>query len=130
MNYLIVSNNPLAKENIKDMFFVNGSYEDVLIKVRDLVYEGVELVSHPLTASMRMLYSPYRSIILGNKNNKVDPFHMETIENSIIDYRKNLKNRKVDWKNKDDYAFVDYELLKSTFRDLEVDINKIQIIRR
>ena len=130
MNYLIVSNNPLVRLDFENMIFVEGSYEDVLIKVRDLVYEGVELVSHPLTASMRMLYSPYRSIILGNKNNKVDPFHMETIENSIIDYRKNLKNRKVDWKNKDDYAFVDYELLKSTFRDLEVDINKIQIIRR
>ena len=125
MNYLIVSNNPLVRLDFENMIFVEGSYEDVLIKVRDLVYEGVELVSHPLTASMRMLYSPYRSIILGNKNNKVDPFHMETIENSIIDYRKNLKNRKVDWKNKDDYAFVDYELLKSTFRDLEVDINKI-----
>ena len=125
MNYLIVSNNPLVRLDCENMIFVEGSYEDVLIKVRDLVYEGVELVSHPLTASMRMLYSPYRSIILGNKNNKVDPFHMETIENSIIDYRKNLKNRKVDWKNKDDYAFVDYELLKSTFRDLEVDINKI-----
>lgn len=125
MNYLIISNNPLAKENIKDMFFVNGSYEDVLIKVRDLVYEGVELISHPLTASMRMLYSPYRSIILGMKNSKVDPFHMEIIENSIIDYRKNLKNRKVDWENEKDYGLIDYELLKSTLRDLEVDINKI-----
>ncbi len=125
MNYLIVSNNPLVRLDFENMIFVEGSYEDVLIKVRDLVYEGVELISHPLTASMRMLYSPYRSIILGNKNAKVDPFHMEIIENSIIDYRKNLKDRKVDWKNKDDYAFVDYELLKSTFRDLEVDINKI-----
>lgn len=125
MNYLIVSNNPLVRLDFENMIFVEGSYEDVLIKVRDLVYEGEELVSHPLTASIRMLYSPYRSIILGNKNSKVDPFHMEIIENSIIDYRKNLKDRKVDWKNKDDYALIDYELLKSTFRDLEVDINRI-----
>ena len=67
MNYLIVSNNPLVRLDFENMIFVEGSYEDVLIKVRDLVYEGVELISHPLTASMRMLYSPYRSIILGNK---------------------------------------------------------------
>ncbi len=40
---------------------------DVLIKVRDLVHEGVELVSHPLGASIRMLFSPYRSIVVGGR---------------------------------------------------------------
>lgn len=124
MKYLIVSNNPLIKD-LKNVIWVEGSYENVLIKVRDMVYEGVDLISHPLNASMRMLYSPYRSILVGDKNPKIDPFQIEIIENSIIDYKKNLEHRNVDWKNEKDYATIDYELLKSTLMDLEVDINKI-----
>ena len=124
MKYLIVTNNPLVNKESDNVCFVEGSYEDVLIKVRDLVYEGVELVSHPLGASMRILFSPYRSIIVGQKNKEMNLFHVETIENSIINYRKNLKSRKVDWVHADDYALIDNELLKSTFRDLEVDFNK------
>ena len=127
LKYLIVTNNQLVKKQFDDICFIEGSYEDVLIKVRDLVYEGVELVSHPLGASLRMLFSPYRSIIVGQKNNTIDFFHVETIENSIINYRKNLEARKVDWVHSDDYALIDNELLKSTFKDLEVDFNKIQI---
>ncbi len=94
MKYLIITNNPLIGEDAENIVFVEGSYENVLIKVRDLVYEGIELLSHPLNASMRMLYSPYRSIILGEKNFKIDPFHIEIIENSIIDYRKKFRKQK------------------------------------
>lgn len=125
MKYLIVTNNPLLKRKSDNLYFVEGSYEDVLIKVRDLVYEGVELISHPLGASMRMMFSPYRSIILGEKSKEINLFHVETMENSIINYRKNLKARKLDWVHADDYALIDNELLKSTFKDLEVDFNKI-----
>ena len=112
------------QKQLDNVRFVEGSYEDVLIKVRDLVYKGVELVSHPLGASIRMLYSPYRSVIVGQKNNTIDPFHIETIENSIINYRNNLKARKVDWQHEEDYALIDNELLKSTLKDLEVNYNK------
>lgn len=124
MKYIVVTNNPLVEKQIKNLCFLEGSYEDVLIKVRDLVYEGVELVSHPLGASMRMLFSPYRSIVVGRKNESIDFFHVETIENSIINYRKNLEHRKVDWVHADDYALIDNELLKSTLKDLEINFNK------
>lgn len=123
MKYRIVTNNPLVKLELENLYFVEGSYEDVLIKVRDLIYEGIELISHPLGASMRMLYSPYRSIIVGGKNKTIDLYHIETIENSILNYRKNLKFRKVDWANRDDYALIDSELLKSTLSDLEINFN-------
>ena len=123
LKYRIVTNNPLVKLELENLYFVEGSYEDVLIKVRDLIYEGIELISHPLGASMRMLYSPYRSIIVGGKNKTIDLYHIETIENSILNYRKNLKFRKVDWANRDDYALIDSELLKSTLSDLEINFN-------
>lgn len=114
----------MVKKEYEDLYYVEGSYEDVLVKVRDLVYEGVELISHPLGASMRMLYSPYRSIVVGQNKKTIDPFHMEIIENSIMNYKKNLEARKIDWVHADDYALIDNELLKSTLKDLEVNFNK------
>lgn len=59
-----------------------------------------------------MFYSPYRSIIIGEKN-KIDSFHIETIESSILNYKKSMGVRKPDIKNKNDYALIDSELLKS-----------------
>ncbi|MGO3169315.1 GrdX family protein [Senegalia sp. (in: firmicutes)] len=108
----MVTNNPKVKEEFKNMEFIEGSFLDVLIRVRDLVYRGHELITHPLGASIRMIYSPYRSIIIGRKND-IDSFHIETIENSILNYKKNMEVRKPDNKNKNDYALIDSELLKS-----------------
>lgn len=119
MNYIIVTNNPIVKNEYNNAFFVKGTFEDVLIKVRDLVYEGYELVSHPLAASIRMLFSPFRSVIISEKNNKISFYYVETIENSIINYRKHVKMRKTDMKNADDYALIDNELLKSALRELK-----------
>ncbi len=114
MEYKIVTNNPLVKEKYKNIYFVDGSYEDVLVKVRDLVHSGLELISHPLGASARMLFSPYRSIIIGEKNETINPKHIEIIENSILNYKKNTRLRTMDRANALDYAFVDFEHLEST----------------
>jgi hypothetical protein len=64
----IVTNNPLVQNKYTDnVLYIDGNVEQTLIKVRDMVYEGYELISHPLPASLRMLFSPYRSIVIGKK---------------------------------------------------------------
>ena len=124
MAYKIVTNNPKVESQYKDVIFVNGSFEDVLLRVRDLVHAGHELINHPLGASIRMFYSPYRSIIIGQKENKINDIYVETIENSIENYRKHMEVRESDLVNKEDYALIDSELLVSALgeheRNLEV----------
>lgn len=119
MSYLIVTNNVAVKKDFDNVLFIEGTFEDVLVKVRDLVHQGVELISHPIGASIRMLFSPYRSIIVGEKNPKINSYHVETIESSIINYRNVNKGRKTDIKNADDYALVDVELLKASLKAFE-----------
>lgn len=92
---------------------------DVLVKVRNFIHEGVAIVSYPLGASVRMLFSPYCSIVVGEKSNKINDFYVEVIENSIIKYKKLMKMRKIDYKNSKSYALMDKELLNSTLRDLK-----------
>lgn len=116
MSYQIITNNPNIKEYTK-INFVEGSFEDVLLRVRDLVHSGYGLISHPLGASLRMFFSPYRSIIVSDEKEKTNEMHVQTIENSIENYRKHMKERNPDIANKDDYALIDGELLKSSMEE-------------
>lgn len=116
MSYQIITNNPNIKEYTK-INFVEGSFEDVLLRVRDLVHSGYGLISHPLGASLRMFFSPYRSIIISDEKEKTNEMHVQTIENSIENYRKHMKERNPDIANKDDYALIDGELLKSSMEE-------------
>ncbi len=119
MRYQIVTNNPKVKIDYKEILFVEGGFKDVLIKVRDLAHVGYELINHPLGASIRMLYSPYRSIIIGDINKDTNKIHIQTIENSIEDYKKNMEVRNPDIENAEDYALIDSELLKSALEEFK-----------
>lgn len=117
LDYNIVTNNPSVKDKYENVIFVDGSYSDVLSKVRDLVHTGAELINHPLGASIRMFFSPYRSIII--RENAVDKneFYIKTIEASIENYNKNMENRDPDVENDEDYSFIDESLLSSALEE-------------
>ncbi len=117
VDYSIVTNNPSVKDKYDNVIFVNGSYRDVLFKVRDMVHTGSELINHPLGASIRMFFSPYRSIIIRENIDgdvsKDNGYSIETIENSIENYNKQMQARDPDTENSEDYSFIDEELLIS-----------------
>lgn len=117
MKHIIITNNPLIPQKYEDVLWMDDSVEKVLIKIRDLVYEGYELVSHPLPASLRMLFSPYRSVIIGQKNEKVNFEHAQIIENSIMKYKKHMDTRKTDEATRDDYKKLDLLLLESAVEE-------------
>jgi hypothetical protein len=114
----IVTNNPLVQNKyMEDVLYIDGTVEQTLIKVRDMVYEGYELVSHPLPASLRMLFSPYRSIIIGKKQKKVDFMQAEIAEESINKYNTHMNSRQMDEVNSEGYQMVDLILLESALKD-------------
>lgn len=117
MKYLIITNNPVVAERNDNVLLVDGSAEETLIKVRDLVHEGYELIGHPLAASLRMLFSPVRSVILGKKLTKVDYFSAEIIEASISKYKRHMDFRKTDTANVEDYKMIDLILLEAALAE-------------
>ena len=98
---------------------MNGSVGDVLLRVRDMMHQGHELISQPLGASIRMMYSPYRSVLVGEKTDKMNSFYVEVIEGSIETYRKNTGHRNIDLKNEKDYALIDQHLLMEAVKEHE-----------
>ena len=102
------------------MLFIDGTFRDVLIKVRDMVYSGYELLTHPLFASLGMMFSPYRSVILGEKLERPSEEHSIMAENAVITYDQAtaMRNPKPAEFN-DDYAFMDRSLYLSALEELE-----------
>ena len=73
--FKIVTNNPLVKETLENEYhieFVECSYEEILRKVRNYIYEGYELLTHPLSGSVKPNETPYKSIMVSEKKEKLD----------------------------------------------------------
>ena len=114
-SYLIVTNNPLVKELVPAdyaMDFEPVSYKEVLLKVRDLVYSGHRLYTHPLSGSVKPNETPYKSIVVSKNPKKMELDEAEIISNSIVTYDKfPQKYRDLPQQVLKDFQLIDYTLL-------------------
>ena len=118
MSYQFVTNNPRLIDK-EGAIPVDGPFRDVLVKVRDMVHAGYELISHPLFASSRMMFSPYRTILMGGKLDAPRVEFIEIIENSILSYDNAMARRRRQPEHDDDYAYVDESLFYSALEEIE-----------
>ena len=125
MSLKIVSNNSLVKEKFDCVEFVEGSYIDVLTTTRELIHKGCSLISHPLPASIRMVFSSIRSIVIEDENS-FDENSVLIIEEAIDKYNLTMKNRNIDFKNVKDYEFVDLMLVESALEEYKA-LSKLEI---
>ncbi|MDK6232748.1 GrdX family protein [Aerococcus sp. UMB10185] len=115
MKYIIVSNNESLLKRVDYLHFVEGGFWDVLIEVRNLIHIGWRPLTHPLPASLRMMLSPVRSVILADVSHDKS---YEIIEQSMDLYQRTLGERQADFKNLTDYQRLDQELLMAALADL------------
>ena len=53
--YMVITNNPLVRSRLDDtheVIYLELSYEELLKVVRDRIYEGHRLLTHPLSGSV------------------------------------------------------------------------------
>ncbi len=98
--------------------YVEGGYRDVLIAVRDRVHIGHELLSHPLSGSVKPNETPYKSILISKHAGNLDQDSLRIIEDSIVIFDSFMKNPIKYGHNKqesllDDFKEVDYSLIIS-----------------
>lgn len=123
--YRIVSNNPmcLAKYGgrVSVELLENGSYLEVLLKVRDYLHKGWKLETHPMTGSLKPNQTPFKSIMISNHPLDQDEFYNQEmiIENGIEACRKFLSIRKTpDWPESllEDFQIVDLSLIEGAIQ--------------
>ena len=64
--YMVITNNPLVRSRLDDtheVIYLELSYEELLKVVRDRIYEGHRLLTHPLSGSVKPKETPYKSVV-------------------------------------------------------------------
>ena len=87
----LVTNNPLAQEQFRGEIlteYMEISLLGVLIRVRDHVHGGSQLLTHPLSGSVKPNETPYKSVLVSETQGKADPKSVHIIEECILTAKK------------------------------------------
>ena len=112
----IVTNNPLVKTVLSEYYTVEYNegvgYRDILVKVRDMVYSGYELHTHPMAGSVKPNETMFKSIVVGTDMKSVEIEHCNLMMNALItcDKFKPLGIKYSEYHIKD-FQLIDYTLL-------------------
>ncbi len=115
-DYLIITNNPLVKQCLSGdysvSFYPDETYRDILIRVRDLVYAGHRLYTHPLAGSVKPNETPFRSVLIGAEPHELDESAVVIIASAVEAFDKfTPRNRHLTEQVLEDFQLIDYTLL-------------------
>jgi len=123
MKYIIVTNNNLVYEKYNDKLrveFKQQTYEQVLIRVRDLIHSGHKLLTHPLSGSVKPNETVFKTIIVSEQQSTLDLDSLRIIEQSLETVKKFGINRHLLTENiLSDFRLVDLSLIESVIIKLE-----------
>lgn len=122
MQIIIITNNEKVFCKYKDSYnvdFENISYKDILLKVRDKVHNGYEVLTHPLSSSIKPNETPYKSIVISKTKGKLNYNSLNIIENSIITYNK-FEKLNYEWADEilKDFKVIDYTSIESALNQI------------
>ncbi|MFV0364746.1 MAG: GrdX family protein [Suipraeoptans sp.] len=117
MEFNVITNNPLVLKELNgkyDVKYHDTDFKGVLIKIRDEVYIGKKLLTHPLSGSIKPNETPYKSVLISKDSFKTDTESVILIENAIAATDKFLfKPEPKDSSSLADMQLIDYTLLSS-----------------
>ena len=123
MKFVIVTNNPLVYEKYNDKLNVDykqQTYEQVLIRVRDLIHSGHKLLTHPLSGSVKPNETVFKTIIVSEQQSTLDLDSLRIIEQSLETAKKFGVNRHMLTESiLHDFSLVDLSLIESVILKLE-----------
>ncbi len=115
---MIITNNEWVHDKYGSIYkitFIKGDFREVLVKTRDKIHEGYELLTHPMSSSVKPNETPYKSIIISDRKGNINFDSVNIIENAIISYdnfNKNKFNFRSD-KIIEDFKLIDLTVLES-----------------
>ena len=120
---IIITNNPMVRDEFSEKYQVDYqdiSFEEILKKVRDKVHLGHQLLTHPLSGSVKPNETPYKSIMISTKLGKSDFDAMEIIENAIHACSKfEFRSDKYAEQVYKDFQYVDHTLISSALQSID-----------
>ena len=131
MKFILVTNNQIVSDrfikdgktmNLKEgIYLENGTYLEVLEKVRGMVHDGYELLTHPLSGSIKPNETPYRSVLVSAEKGELNFDSLKIIEESIQTAEKFLaikKPRNYNEGHHNDFMTIDFHIIESGIESL------------
>lgn len=116
-HFIIITNNPLVETKLSNEYqieYFDESYEEILKRVRDRVYAGQLLLSHPLSGSVKPNETPYKSVMVAEEKGSLDIQSVEIIESAIQACQKFVfKSDRYKPEVYEDFQMVDLTLIES-----------------
>lgn len=122
-NYIIITNNPLVvkKAEGRKIIYKETSYEGLLKEVRSYIHGGRKLLTHPLSGSVKPNETPYKSVLVSEKQGQPDAMSLELIEHAIEACAKfTIRADKRDAKVLADFQLIDWTLIQSAIMSAEM----------
>lgn len=115
MKFIVVTNNERVRKTCEyPVAFVQGSYRDVLLYVRDRCHQGFRLLSHPLSGSVKPKENPYKSVLISDKPGAVDEDSVLLIEKAIASCDKfKAADCEKTKRYQEDFELIDSTLIES-----------------
>ena len=114
---IIVTNNPLVRDECpigQIIEFLDTDCMGVFKAVRDKIHLGHELLTHPLSGSVKPGETPYKTVIIKGERGALDLCSLSLIEESIQTCEKlKASIKKKEWGEKvlQDFQLIDYSLI-------------------
>ena len=120
---LIISNNPKVMATFSTIgYCCCDDYQHVLYQARDKIHAGALLLTHPLAGSVKPGESPYRSVVVDEREGALDLRSLEVIEAAIDRFNTLMagaRARSYDEQTLQDFQLIDYQLLKSGLESID-----------
>ncbi len=116
---IFVTNNDRAAAEFGDraqQVILLENYRDVLVQVRDLIYAGHKLLSHPQASSLKPNQTPYRTILVYGETQSMDFNDVSLIEKAIETFDKWQDIRQTPVYNEKiayDYKTIDLSMIEN-----------------
>lgn len=115
---MVVTNNKKVLETYPNQVqFIEGSILDVFLRCEQLLKEGYDLVTHPLSGNLQVSKTPFKSVVLEETNENVQPKSLELIRLCI---EKVKEGQPISYPDAvlEDFAFMDLELIREPLEEL------------
>lgn len=126
MEKTIITNNILVHDKYNGkmtiMYFEELSYLEILEMVRDKIHEGYELLTHPLSGSIKPNETPFKSVAISVEKGVLNFKSLAIIEDSINTARKFIDGKKTPkWTRKilEDFRLIDFYLIDGAVQSMD-----------
>ena len=118
MKFSIITNNPFVAKNYEDEYdvqYFDISIKEIMQKVRDLCGEGHELLTHPLSGSVKPGETPYKSVLVTQSRTCSCDTNGFILAQTAMDACDKFASMHKEWSPSvlDDFQLVDYTLITS-----------------